>query len=282
MNPKKIAPTSLHECITHLDCEVYIHHKKNATVTQFHEPLAEGFDSQLERMAAYDKYNAQIAPITNLLAKLHMHQFVSLVQTDDQASMAIALNAGDGIVAKITDSSYIPKADEPLPGQLPPIHRFNIGAFVVEIFPWVNRHHITQMHVTKMATELAKYGLRFKAGDDRPDNIGTMPNGELVVLDGDALQPIPNSPISPEERKQKWDQWLEHVHTIFNPLYSYEFYNHEQALVGESPVFDEQFSPLIQKKKGAEITADASQHPSNLWQRLFPRSNGNSNRTPRM
>ncbi len=105
--------------------------KKNATVISFKQ-LREESHWECEKC---------LNTIHTFLSKLNMHKFISLVRPNDRAAIAIVLNAGDGIVAKITTKTYLSQDDEMMPGRLPSIHRFPpIGQseefpYIVEIFP---------------------------------------------------------------------------------------------------------------------------------------------------
>jgi hypothetical protein len=251
MTKKLLQPTSLLECVDHLNDEVYgPYGKSNATLELLRNPLTRDYDNQFERMGAYTEYSRQINLI-NQVPRMHgMHNFISLVQTAGQAAIAVALNAGDGMVLKITDSSYLKNAAEIAPLQLPPIYREAVDSVVIEIFPWVNRHDIGLAEVDRIIHALEKLGWQFKRGDARPDNVGMLPNGKLVVLDGDALERIPGSNIGPKEEQRIRETWLEEVHKDFYPLYTDPAYAAgEKPLITENPDFTEHFSPLIEKRR---------------------------------
>lgn len=254
----KLAPTSLMGCIDHLAEHVY-RTKHNATVDAARKPLTADYENALQKMASYNYYGEKIAGLVKPLHKLHLHKYISLVQSEGQAAIAIALNAGDGIVVKLTASEFLHKEDDIMPGRLPPIYRENIDGIAVEIFPWVDRKRITENDVHKVKERLRVFGLQFRHGDDRPDNVGRMPNGELVVLDGDALEPVPGVSIKPEAYQTMQTEWKKHIHECFYPLYSdVDYTTGVKRLISESPNFEERFSPLITKNQ----KIDAKSHPA--------------------
>ncbi len=91
-----------------------------------------------------------------------------------------------------------------------------------------------------MKKTLDEYGVCFKNGDDRTDNIGKLPSGRLVVLDGGALQLKEGCTLKPEFL----DDWLQKVHQDMGEIYGASVYNHEIQLVGDTPDFNEHYSPL--------------------------------------
>lgn len=134
---------------------------------------------------------AQVA-VAQALHDMGQHRFVSMVNRDDKTGIAVPLYAGDGIVTKITESSHA-CGREVFPLVLPPFKerlvrcKDHVGDIAIESFPFVERRSVSEADVGIMRRQLAAYGLGFRDGDDRPDNLGRLPNGSLVVLDGGAV-----------------------------------------------------------------------------------------------
>jgi hypothetical protein len=180
------------------------------------------FQNMVAAQQSVSRQEKLLAEIAAEFEKHNAFQFIPLVTTASEANVAIALYAGDGIVMKITKSTEfhgtrgaIPGAYTALPYVLPPITSTNIGEYTVEMFPWVNTFNITDRDVETLSHDLAKYNLAFHPKDAKPNNIGKLPDGSLVVLDGDAVgikdrtKPVPTYAIN---------QWLDKVYSQFGPL----------------------------------------------------------------
>ncbi len=158
-------------------------------------------DFSLERLHQYPPHVTVTAlnrdvmaqfEITKALHDMGQHRFVNLVTKHDETGTAICMFAGDGVVTKITDANYTCSKNV-LPLVLPPfkerlvVCKDHVGNFAIESFPFVERRGTSIEDVKAMKLLLAPYGIDFRPGDDRPDNLGRLPGGNLVVLDGGAV-----------------------------------------------------------------------------------------------
>lgn len=218
------------------------------------------FQSMVAAQQGMGRQEKLLTAIAAELEKYNAHHFIPLVTTASEANVAIALYAGDGIVMKITKSTEfsgtrgsIPGAYTALPYVLPPITSTNIGEYTVEMFPWVNTFNITDKDVETLRDDLAKYNLAFHPKDAKPNNIGKMPDGSLVVLDGDAVgikdssKPVPTYAIN---------QWQDKVYSDFGPLYRAK---DPATLISNKPDFSLSFSPLVKSSKPAMKQVDSAQ-----------------------
>lgn len=164
---------------------------------------------------AYD-FKGQ-AVVDGVLAGWGQQRFVPLIGVHSSSQISLPLYAGDGLVAKVTPARY--ETAEPRPYVLPPIRRRTVEAgysdYHVQLFPFVATGSVTVEDVEIMRGKLAEAGYRFSNGDDRPDNLGRMPGGELCVLDGGAVEPLPGH----RPRAGDADAWLAKVHEIYGDLY---------------------------------------------------------------
>lgn len=229
----------------------------NRTVRKLHELNDRGMDAYPERMAELQKI---------LDEKLHLHRFTSLVPNARHANTAVVLYAGDGIVVKITDRDFVP--EKFMPCQLPPLRRYYVNGFTVEVFPWLDTHAITPKDVDAMREELKTYGFEFKAGDDRTENLGRLPDGTCAILDGDAIK------FTLHEREMMdVYRWMFDIFKELDPLYTTEPVNGDKeiALVSENPDFNLRFSPLIKNTSrieqidGVQETASAPPNRVRRW-----------------
>lgn len=245
-------PKSLMEVIDEISAAA----PANRTVRKLHELDEHGMD----------RYPERIIELKKLLDKeLHMNQFISLVPNARQANTAVVLYAGDGIVLKITDSSFLP--EKFLPCQLPPLRRYYVNGFTVEAFPWLDTRAITKKDVEAMRTELGTYGFSFSAGDDRPENLGRLPGGECAILDGDAIK------FTLQEREMMdVNRWMYKIFKIFDPLYTAEPINGKEIpLVSDAPDFHLNFHPLVEHKsriKHIDNAQEVASVPQSWLQRI--------------
>ena len=106
----------------------------------------------------------------------------------------VVLDLGDGTVAKLLpttaeDGIGIERAFRQavkvagLEDLVAPIlEEFTIGDIVVQHQPMLTRDRISQVEVRKVRKLLAEHHIRWEDGDER--NLGRMPNGQLVIIDG--------------------------------------------------------------------------------------------------
>lgn len=199
--------------------------------------------------AATTKHSNLISKIESAFAKWNVKKFVPLITRSMEANVAVAMYAGDGIVAKITKATEfsgarpMPGVYTPLPGVLPPIASVNVDGYVVEVFPWVNTKNIDQRDVEKMSAFLAERNMKFYEKDAKPNNIGKLPNGDLVVLDGNAVTVLDNSKPVPTHATNAWQDL---VYKQFTPLYEMKDLS---KLVSDNPNFAMTYSPLMAKYK---------------------------------
>lgn len=211
--------------------------------------LDNDFQAMIAAQSATYKQNQLIRKIEDAFSKWNIQQFVPLITRSMEANVAVAMYAGDGIVAKITKGTEFggsrPMAGvyTPLPGVLPPIASVNVDGYVVEVFPWVDTQKITQGDVEKMSAFLAERNLQFYEKDAKPNNIGRLPNGELVILDGHAIgvkdthKPVPT---------HETNAWQDKIYRQFRPLYEMSDLS---KLVRDKPDFSLSFSPLLERGK---------------------------------
>ena len=223
------------------------------------------FQNMLAAQQGMDRQGKLLSAIGDELEKYNAHRFIPLVTTASEANVAIALYAGEGIVIKITKSTEfsgtrgaISGAYTALPYVLPPITSTNIGEYTVEMFPWVNTFNITDKDVETLRVDLAKYNMAFHPKDAKPNNIGILPDGSLVVLDGDAVgvkdptKPIPTYAIN---------QWLDKVYSEFGPLYRAK---DPATLISAKPDFSLSFSPLVKSSKPDMTRVDSGQEIASI------------------
>ncbi|MBV6632858.1 MAG: hypothetical protein KI792_07485 [Alphaproteobacteria bacterium] len=164
---------------------------------------------------AYD-YRAQKA-VEGVLDSWGQRRFEPLINVNSSAQISIPLYAGDGLVAKVTPARY--EDTTPKPFVLPAIQRKTIESdyveYHVQMFPFVATGGLGKVDVEHMRRQLDEAGYEFANGDDRPDNLGRLPGGELVVVDHGAVQPKRGHRAQPSDA----NEWLTKVHQIYGPLY---------------------------------------------------------------
>ncbi|MDX1975164.1 MAG: hypothetical protein SFT92_05760 [Rickettsiales bacterium] len=227
----------------------------NATVARLNSPDIDYSDNYrgsddwnllADSIRQHDARKEVMRALTEELAKYNMKNFIPLTRATSQSSVAGVLYAGDGIVAKITDKSYLPPNIRPmngvytkLPGVLPPMISFEKSGFIVEIYPWIDTKSVGINDVEKMKKYLSSHNLRFQQNDDRIDNVGRLPNGKLAILDANAVEVIdPSQPID----TKAVHEWTAEVYKNFGRLYGdIEKGESHPKLVGNSPDFTPRF-----------------------------------------
>lgn len=175
--------------------------------------------------------------IMRTLSRLGQTLFIDLVTEPLQAKIAMAMHAGDGIVTKITPKEFMATTAFPL--VIPSFMKTEvncgpeIGCFVIQNFPLVRA---TRAHaaVEDVRAQLQWLGLRFGEGDDKPSNIGIMPNGEPWILDGDAVDVTHFGEPYESRRQQALDVCIEKMREFYPDLYDGNFVYRQSA----SPQFD--------------------------------------------
>lgn len=173
----------------------------------------------------YPDVKAQIQVIDEL-AQMKQTKFINLVKHQDDARIAMALYAGDGIVTKITPQGYGPT--DPLPFVLPALTRRRVegtersGEFIIENFPCLTVSQ-SEQDVKTMRGLLAGCGLVFAEQDDRPGNIGIMPDGSLAILDGNAVRMGNAERAVVAAQLKTWNDKISHLYPeLYAPGYSYQ------------------------------------------------------------
>jgi len=215
---------------------------------------------------AYD-FKAQAA-VDGVLRSWGQTRFEPLIGVNSKSQISMPLYAGDGLIAKITPARYEGTALRPY--VLPPIQRKTVEAgyteFHVQMFPFVATGSVTNDDVEIMRDLLDKAGYRFANGDDRPDNLGRMPGGQLCIIDCGAIEPKPGHRPKHDEA----DEWLARVHETYGPLYGGEGVKRQS----EATKFDRRPAPpamTLHKNFNAQNPAKpaANRDHAPVWQRIL-------------
>jgi hypothetical protein len=186
---------------------------------------------------AFD-YNGQMA-IIETLAAWQQRQFVPLVKAGSNSRISLPLYAGDGVVIKVSPSRYEPRSH--LPYALPHFKNVEIQGqhanYWLTAYPMVDVSSVEADDVKKLKNIMAESGCCFQPQDDRVDNIGKLPDGNLCVIDRGAIQPVRSGAVSLAQT----NDWLDRVST----LYGRSLNDGELAPQSEDTNF--QLSPMKQK-----------------------------------
>lgn len=163
--------------------------------------------------------------VLKCLARLGQTRFIDLTAQYGIAEISIALYAGDGVVTKITPQRFMAKGNFPF--VVPPFHSEEIeSGIVIANYPYVSTKGINEQDVEYMRTMLAEFGLRFRRGDDRPDNVGRLPDGTLAVIDGNALE-VTSRGIDREKVQQASEEWTQKIQDMYPELYAPDFHHRQ-------------------------------------------------------
>jgi hypothetical protein len=232
----------------------------------------DNFCNIFSHMSMMSPLNATVARLRNdvemqielsrELKNMGLTKFINLVHERDQARVAMALYAGDGIVAKITPENY--RAPNGFTTYvIPPIAQKRVkldgddhpGNFIIETYPFVSQRGIGIAHVTEMKGLLNEAGYEFLPQDDRPHNIARLLDNSLAILDGHATKPK-NGAINEVTRKE----WDNKIYTMYHWLYD-DKRIHPQT---------EKTSFIIEPPhKPASLEAKQSEAPSSFRHRIY-------------
>ncbi|HCI47985.1 MAG TPA: hypothetical protein DFI00_11870 [Rhodospirillaceae bacterium] len=167
---------------------------------------------------AYD-FRAQKV-VGDVLKEWGQTRFIPLIGVHASAQISLPLYVGNGLVAKITPARFEDRQPKPL--VLPAIKGKTVESdyveYHVQMYPFVATGSLTQTDVEIMRDQLAAVGYRFANGDDRPDNLGRLPGGKLVVLDHGATETMPGK----RAKLGDADEWLADIRDIYGDLYGPE------------------------------------------------------------
>ena len=154
-----------------------------------------------------------------ITGELGQRLLINLSTSYDRSRIALAMYAGDGLVVKINPVDYSDKLGS-VPLLLPSISRRriegNVGDFIVKTYPWLRPSSVSRSEIEAMKGRIARYGLRFNEGDDKPSNIHHLPDagGTLVGIDSDMFGLLPGEQLGDGDV----NQWLEVIKNLF-PIY---------------------------------------------------------------
>lgn len=127
-------------------------------------------------------YKGQLG-IMETLREWRQTNFLPLISVGSNARISLPLYAGDGLIVKITPRRYEPR--EPLPYALPHFRNTSVDGqytdYWVTAYPMVDVSSITPDDVVLMKEKLKQADCAFQPQDDRVDNLGRLPNGDVCA-----------------------------------------------------------------------------------------------------
>ena len=158
--------------------------------------------------------------IAQYLNSIGQTRFINLTHHFDEARVAFALYAGDGIVTKIIPKTFLGEKD--MVYHLPSITSEEIDtvdhSFVVNTYPLVNTKNITQFNVLSLGDKIHSLGLHFTEGDNTPRNVGRLPDTAqtLVGIDSNMFASNKGGNAINEPLIRKWHSYIHELFPIYN------------------------------------------------------------------
>jgi len=157
--------------------------------------------------------------VTSQLRGMGIRELVPLTHKNADARVALAFDAGDGIVAKIVPETFYDH--ENLLHALPPITSDLVETpadnYVIDTYPWVGQGPIKAEEIEDLRTRLGELGRSFNNpyGDKR--NIHRMPDkmGTLVSIDSGNYYSVPEGEEASEEMIQAWHTYVAEVFPVY-------------------------------------------------------------------
>ena len=160
-------------------------------------------------------YNTQ-SNIIRKIRELGFTNLINLTGKNEDASIALAFYAGNGLVVKVIPKDKLPHQE--MIYHLPSITTHtvksdNTGTLVIKTYPWLNGKKLSQEDVEKFRTKLNEIGLNFTNGDDAVRNIKRLPDqaGTLIGIDSNMF-------TGNTVDQDAIDQWHNYIHSMY-PIY---------------------------------------------------------------
>ncbi len=172
-----------------------------------------------------------ISAIKKVLNSKDLKQFQHLSPGFQEANVAIALNCGNGVVAKIIPNEFVDKLPDITgsgfgrsPFHVPSFDSYDVASnrpvsgFKVKFYPFIKDNHVMLPEIADYKSKILEYGLEVTRDDDRPVNFRRLPDkkGTVVAIDSDMLKVV-------DEEKFKMsapilDKWIDYMAKIY-PIY---------------------------------------------------------------
>jgi len=157
--------------------------------------------------------------IVQKLRDMGQTRFINLTHRYIDATMSLALYAGDGIVSKVIPANFYDYS-EPI-HSMPPITSEKITAgdynYMIETYPLLSSGGVDKDDVERLRVIMNRVGIDFSPKDDTPRNVHVLPdkNRTLTGIDADMFRKINNGKSLSAKLRESWK---EYVHALY-PVY---------------------------------------------------------------
>ncbi len=153
--------------------------------------------------------------VIKALAEMGQTRFINLARSYQDSRVALALYAGNGIVAKIIPADHLPTSRAIY--YLPAIKRIDVQTerqkFKIKFYPWVSGRDVDEKSVERLGAKIADLGLSFTEGDGHPRNVHCLPDGRRTLVGIDSYMYR-----GTVEDLTLIDAWHAYIHELF-PIY---------------------------------------------------------------
>lgn len=160
--------------------------------------------------------------VTDHLKSMGQHHLINLTHTYDEACMALAFYAGNGIVAKVIPEDFFDHSKPVY--QMPPITYDRIAnddecsGLIVATYPWLAQSLITMRDLDQHQITINSLGMDFGNGDKSDKNFRRIPdrNGTITSIDSSAYKGVNNGKTTPPHAYTAWhDAYIPEIYPIY-------------------------------------------------------------------
>ena len=156
--------------------------------------------------------------VMRTLASLGQHEFINLTRSYNEATISLAMYAGNGIVVKVIPETFLPRTEAIY--HLPAILTRRVEAqgddaynFSIKAYPWLNGRKVDQNVIENLRSKLNETSLSYTNGDDHVGNIRVLPDqkGTIIGIDSNMYQ-------GNDVEESLVTKWHEYIHRLY-PVY---------------------------------------------------------------
>ena len=162
-----------------------------------------------------------ILKVHRTLRDMGQGRFINLSRSFPVSATALALYAGDGIVAKVIGERELSHFNDII-YHVPSIRKEVVEGrderFHIRFYPWIPPGNVTQDTVNGFKdTLLRRYGLGFNPGDAYPKNVHTLPDrsGTLVGIDSHMYHEAKTGRTISNRELSAWHSYMHALYPIY-------------------------------------------------------------------
>lgn len=162
-----------------------------------------------------------VITVRNALRRFGQEKFINLSRSYPMSASALAMYAGDGIVAKVILEKELSQLNDVV-YHLPSIKSLVVEGknerFHIRFYPWVPTGDVGAKEIALFTAEIEKFGMVFNAGDNFPKNIHRLPDkaATLIGIDSDMFHASSSGVFIPAHVRSSWHAYLHALYPIYD------------------------------------------------------------------